>query len=212
MSLLRPTLSFDADPRIETGSHYLRPPTMGDFGPWAGLRAQSREFLRPWEPIWPADDLTKAGFRRRLRRYARDRRSGRSQPFFLFCAETDEILGGLTLSNIRKGVSQSVTLGYWMGVCHAGKGHMSSAVSAVLPYCFDVLGLHRVEAACLPSNAPSIKLLQKAGFEREGYARKYLLINGTWQDHILFGCLSSDLTSTYSDLPLSYGGKLKDFL
>ncbi|MBD8878007.1 GNAT family N-acetyltransferase [Roseibium polysiphoniae] len=212
MSLLRPVLSLDTDPRIETDGHYLRPPVMTDFRQWAKLRAESRTFLSPWEPIWPADDLTKAGFRRRLRRYARDRRDGRSQPFLLFCARTDEILGGLTLSNIRRGVSQCVTLGYWMGAAHAGKGHMSAAVSAILPFCFNDLGLHRIEAACLPSNEASIRLLQKAGFEREGYARNYLLINGTWQDHILFACLAEDHAKKRSALPLSYGGKLKEFL
>ena len=212
MSLLRPTLSLDPEPRIETGCHYLRPPIMADFNQWADLRAASRDFLRPWEPTWPEDDLTRAGFRRRLRRYSRERKEGRSLPFLLFRAENDEILGGLTLSNVRRGVSQSVTLGYWMGACHAGNGHMSAAVTAVLIYCFDVLDLHRVEAACLPTNEPSMRLLQKAGFEREGYARNYLLINGKWQDHILFACCADDHALKRQGLPLSYGGKLKEFL
>jgi [ribosomal protein S5]-alanine N-acetyltransferase len=212
MSLLRPVLSLEADPRIETDQHYLRPPVMADFRQWSELRAESREFLKPWEPRWPADDLTKAGFRRRLRRYARDKRDGRSQPLLLFSARNNEILGGLTLSNIRRGVSQCVTLGYWMGARHAGKGHMSTAVAAVLPFCFNTLGLHRVEAACLPGNDASIRLLQKAGFEREGYARNYLLINGSWQDHILFSCLAEDHATKHSARPFSYGGKLKEFL
>ncbi|WP_417666726.1 GNAT family N-acetyltransferase [Roseibium sp.] len=212
MSLLRPALSNDADPRIETVGYYLRPPVMADFREWADLRAASHDFLKPWEPIWPEDDLTKAGFRRRLRRYAKEKREGRSVPLLLFSAKSHEILGGLTLSNIRRGVSQSVTLGYWMGARHAGKGHMSAAVSAALPFCFDTLGLHRVEAACLTSNDPSIRLLQKAGFKREGYARNYLLINGMWQDHILFACLAEDHAMTRSGLPFSYGGKLKEIL
>ncbi|WP_417685432.1 GNAT family N-acetyltransferase [Roseibium sp.] len=212
MSLLRPALSSDPDPRIETDRHILRPPVMADFREWAALRAASHEFLRPWEPIWPADDLTKAGFRRRLRRYAQEKKDGRSIPFLLFDAKSSKILGGLTLSNIRRGVSQCVTLGYWMGTAHAGKGHMSAAVHAILPFCFNTLGLHRVEAACLPTNEPSIRLLEKAGFRREGYARNYLLINGMWQDHILFACLAEDHAMARSGLPLSYGGKLKEIL
>lgn len=212
MSLLRSTIAPDTEPRIESDSHYLRPPVIADFRPWAELRAGSHEFLRPWEPIWPKDDLTKAGFRRRLRRYSKDRREGRSFPFLLFSARTDELLGGLTLSNVRRGVCQSVTLGYWMGENHAGKGHMSEAVRLALPYCYDVLGLHRVEAACLPSNEPSIRLLEKAGFRREGYARNYLLINGKWQDHLLFACLAEDHALATANKPSASGGFLKEIL
>ncbi|GGB52261.1 ribosomal-protein-alanine N-acetyltransferase [Roseibium aquae] len=212
MALLRASLAMDADPRVENETYYLRPPVMSDFPAWAALRAGSREFLKPWEPIWPKDDLTKAGFRRRLRRYARERREGRSHPFLLFHRRSDELLGGLTLSNIRRGVSQSVTLGYWMGAPYAGRGHMSAAVSLVLPFCFDVLNLHRVEAACLPHNHRSIRLLENAGFRREGYARSYLLIDGAWQDHLLFSCLAEDHALAVSGHAPGAGGKLKDFL
>ncbi|MBO6755256.1 MAG: GNAT family N-acetyltransferase [Roseibium sp.] len=212
MALLRTSLVADTEPRIETGSHCLRPPVMGDFPAWSELRSESREFLRPWEPVWPQDDLTKAGFRRRLRRYAKDRREGRSHPFFLFERETATLLGGITLSNIRRGVSQSATLGYWMGARFAGHGHMSAAVNMILPFCFDVLGLHRIEAACLPENARSIRLLEKAGFRREGYARNYLLINGVWQDHVLFACLPEDHASAAELCTGNARGRLKEFL
>jgi ribosomal-protein-alanine N-acetyltransferase len=212
MALLRPGASAEAELLIEAGGYYLRPPIMYDFRPWAALREESRSFLRPWEPLWPSDDLTKTGFRRRLRRYARDRKEGRSLSFLLFRSRTDEILGGLTLSNIRRGVSQTATLGYWMGHRHAGKGHMSAAVAMILPFCFDVLNLHRVEAACLPTNTPSIRLLEKAGFQREGYARNYLLINGSWQDHLLFACLAEDHASRSPGVTPSVEGILKEFL
>ncbi|MBD1546062.1 GNAT family N-acetyltransferase [Roseibium aggregatum] len=212
MSLLRSTITLEAEPRIESSTHYLRPPVIGDFRAWAELRAASREFLKPWEPLWPRDDLTKSGFRRRLRKYARDRRDGRSYPFLLFSTRTGELLGGLTLSNVRRGVCQSATMGYWMGAPFAGNGHMSHAVRLVLPYCFDVLGLHRVEAACLPNNEPSIHLLQKAGFRREGYARKYLLINGKWQDHLLFACLAEDHALACDPPAMSGGRTLKEIL
>ncbi|TYC62386.1 GNAT family N-acetyltransferase [Rhodobacterales bacterium] len=212
MSLLRPGASPDAELMIEAGGHYLRPPIMSDFKPWSEIRAQSHAFLKAWEPTWPTDDLTKTGFRRRLRRYARDRKEGRSLSFLLFRSSTNEILGGLTLSNIRRGVSQTTTLGYWMGERHAGKGHMSAAVAMILPFCFDVLNLHRIEAACLPNNAPSIRLLENAGFHREGYARNYLLINGSWQDHLLFACLAEDHAARPGKLAPSVEGILKEFL
>lgn len=212
MSLLRPGPSPDAELLIEAGSHYLRPLTMADFKPWALLRSESRAFLTPWEPLWPADDLTKPGFRRRLRRYAKDRKEGRSLSFLLYKARSDQLLGGLTLSNIRRGVSQTVTLGYWMGERYSGQGHMSAAVSMILPFCFDVLNLHRVEAACIPTNTPSIRLLEKAGFHREGYARNYLLINGNWQDHMLLACLAEDHAARPGHMAPVVEGILKDFL
>ncbi|MGV2974526.1 GNAT family N-acetyltransferase [Roseibium alexandrii] len=212
MSLLRPGPPPDAELLIEAGAHYLRPPIMSDFKVWCLLRSDSRAFLTPWEPLWPSDDLSKSGFRRRLRRYARDRKEGRSLTFLLFNARNDDLLGGLTLSNIRRGVSQSATLGYWMGERHAGKGHMSAAVAMILPFCFDVLNLHRIEAACIPTNTPSIRLLEKAGFNREGYARNYLLINGTWQDHLLLSCLAEDYAARPDAVSPLVEGILKDFL
>ena len=63
-----------------------------------------------------------------------------------------------------------------------------------MPFAFGSLRLHRLEAACIPSNAASIRLLEKAGFVREGYAREYLCINGLWQDHLLFARLDERLT------------------
>lgn len=170
----------------------LRTPQIDDFAAWAQLREQSRSFLVPWEPLWPEDDLTKPAFRRRLRRYGDEMREESAYTFFLFDESGETLLGGLTLSNIRRGVTQSCALGYWMGVSHAGKGHMGAGVAAVLPFVFDHLRLHRLEAACLPTNAPSIAVLEKAGFTREGYARQFLCIAGVWQDHLTFAMLASD--------------------
>jgi ribosomal-protein-alanine N-acetyltransferase len=89
-------------------------------------------------------------------------------------------------------VTQSGVIGYWMGARYAGKGYMTAAVRAVIEYGFDTLQLNRIEAACLPHNAASVRLLEKVGFTREGYARKYLCIDGRWQDHILFGLVRDD--------------------
>ena len=174
---------------------YLRHPAKADFHQWAQVRAASADFLRPWEPQWPADDLTLQGFRRRLEQYQRDRRTGRSLPYFIFSATDNRLLGGVNVSNIRRGICQSASIGYWMGEDHAGKGTMSHALALLLPYLFDCQGLHRVEAACLPCNGASIAVLKKQGFQMEGKARSYLCINGVWEDHLLFSLLRSDLAS-----------------
>jgi ribosomal-protein-alanine N-acetyltransferase len=187
------TVSFSEPlPTIDGEGVFLRAPQMADYGEWAALREASRAFLTPWEPTWPADDLSRGAFRRRLRRYAEDQRTDQSYAFFLFRKSDHALAGGLTLANIRRGVAQAGSLGYWIGEPFARRGMMSGAVQALVPFAFSSLRLHRLEAACIPSNAASIRLLEKAGFAREGYAREYLCINGLWQDHLLFGRLSGD--------------------
>lgn len=171
---------------------FLRVPELRDFNAWRDLREASRSFLTPWEPVWPADDLAPATYRKRMRRYSRDILADDAYPLFVFRQEDEALLGGLTLSHVRRGVCQSASLGYWMGAPHAGRGHMRAAVTALLPVAYDVLHLHRIEAACMPSNAASIRLLERCGFVREGYSREYLCINGVWEDHLLFARLKRD--------------------
>jgi ribosomal-protein-alanine N-acetyltransferase len=170
---------------------YLRYPRVGDYAAWSRLRHESREFLAPWEPSWASDELTKGAFRRRLKRYQRETRSDTAYAFFVFNAE-DELMGGCTLSNVRRGVAQGCSMGYWIGERFARQGYMFAAVKALIPFIFGTLGLHRIEAACLATNEPSKNLLIKAGFRQEGIARRYLLINGEWQDHVLFALLAED--------------------
>lgn len=183
------------DFRLERGRIYLRPPVQRDWRDWAELRAQSRDFLVPWEPLWAPDELSRASFRRRVRHYLRDLREDVGYALFIYDTATDALVGGLTLCNVRRGVTQSCTLGYWIGANHAQQGYMTAAVRAVVPFVFDSLELHRLEAACLPTNAASIRLLEKTGFKREGLARRYLRINGAWQDHLLYALLDSDTRS-----------------
>jgi len=171
---------------------YLRPPEMRDFEAWADLREKSRAFLTPWEPTWPGDDLTRTAFRRRLRRHMQEMVEDEAYPFLVFRESDDALMGGLTLGQIKRGVAQSATLGYWMGLPFAGKGYMSRAVRATTGFAFTSLRLHRIEAACLPHNEASIKLLERNGFKREGLARAYLRINGLWQDHVLYALLETD--------------------
>ena len=188
------TVSFSEPmPAIPGAGVSLRVPQSADFAEWATVREASRDFLVPWEPTWPEDDLTRGAFRRRLRRYAEDQRSDLAYAFLIFRSEDNALVGGLTLANIRRGVAQAGSIGYWTGAAFAGKGYMTAAVRALIPFCFQTLRLHRLEAACIPGNAASIRLLEKTGFKREGYARDYLCINGIWQDHLLYARLQSDL-------------------
>jgi [ribosomal protein S5]-alanine N-acetyltransferase len=171
---------------------YLRYPRVGDYTGWAAVRGESREFLAPWEPAWATDELSKGAYRRRIKRYQKETRLDSAYAFFVFRKSDDALMGGCTLSNVRRGVTQCCALGYWIGERFARQGHMFDAVRALMPFIFSTLGLHRVEAACLPSNEPSQNLLGKVGFRREGLARGYLQINGEWRDHALFALLADD--------------------
>jgi ribosomal-protein-alanine N-acetyltransferase len=192
MALFRISKPYPDSSFIRGDGVYLRPPAMADFREWAALREESREFLTPWEPLWPADDLTRAAFRRRIRRQEEEMERDETYPFFIFRDGDNALMGGLTLGQVRRGVAQTATLGYWMGEHFAGRGHMSRAVRALCRHGFAAMRLHRIEAACLLHNNSSKNVLESCGFKHEGHARAYLRINGQWQDHILFALLDSD--------------------
>jgi len=184
------TINFSEPlPSIVGEGVMLRIPQVTDYGDWAALREASRDFLTPWEPTWPVDDLSRSAFRRRIRRYAEDLRTDQGYAFLIIRGSDNALVGGLTLANVRRGVAQASSLGYWMGQPFVRRGYMTAAVRAVIPFAFGTLRLHRVEAACIPTNTASIRLLENTGFVREGYARNYLCINGIWQDHLLYGRL-----------------------
>src|SRR5438105_2714287 len=192
MAFFRTVSLSDPLPAVTGNGIVLRAPQMSDSAESVPLREASRAFLTPWEPTWPADDLTRASFRRRIKRYSEDQRGDLAYAFFVFRKDDNVLVGGLTLANIRRGCAQAGSLGYWMGARHARQGHMTAAVNAVVPFAFGTLKLHRVEAACIPGNLASVRLLEKTGFKREGFARQYLCIDGIWQDHFLYARLESE--------------------
>ncbi|MFP3921195.1 MAG: GNAT family N-acetyltransferase [Dichotomicrobium sp.] len=192
MAFLRSPPIPENGPQIEWEGLLLRMPRLGDYHAWAELRAMSREHLEPWEPAWTPDELSRGAYRMRLKHYMREMRENSGYAFFMFKADDNTLLGGATLSNIRRGVSQSCSIGYWVGAPYAGQGVMTKGVRAIAAFVFDSLYLHRLEAACLPTNVASIRVLEKVGFTREGLAREYLKINGRWQDHFLYALLKDD--------------------
>lgn len=170
----------------------MRLPRFSDFEQWHALRSESRRFLQPWEPTWRGDELFERSFRARVLRNEQEFSSGLAVPLLIFRHSDGQLLGGLTIGLIRRGAAQTCMIGYWMGERFAGHGHMFAALKIAIPYIFKGLELHRIEAACIPENEKSIRLLEKAGFEREGLLRQYLKINGQWRDHVLYSRLSGD--------------------
>ena len=170
----------------------MQTPTLNDYAQWREVRGQSRHFLSPWEPLWADDDLEIPNFRRRIARYDRERQNDITYTVFLYLAERKVLIGGLSLSQVRRGVAQAGTMGYWMGALYANRGYMSKALPVFCAYCFEKLKLERIEAAAQPDNPSSLRLLRKSGFTEEGFARSYLRIAGQRRDHIMFSLLPAD--------------------
>ena len=180
------SLVASATPTITASEYVLKPPQLSDFRQWATLRAESEAFLQPFEPLWPRDDFTPSAFRRRLQRYRRDANGNFGHVWFIKSSD-GAVLGGISLTNIRLGVAQAGTLGYWLGEAYAGQGIMGVCLVAVMNHANSHMGISRFEAATLKENHRSIRLLGRLDFVREGVAERYLRINGMWQDHLLFG-------------------------
>jgi ribosomal-protein-alanine N-acetyltransferase len=192
MRLFRSLSTNASSVRLEGEKVFMRAPMERDWRDYAEIRAASRKFLEPWEPTWPSDALSRDAFYRRINRYTSDWHNDTGYSMFLFDQDISALVGGISLSNVRRGVAQCGTLGYWMGEAHAGKGYMHEGLRLMLRFAFDELMLHRAEAACLPHNEASRNLLLGCGFSQDGHAKKYLKIRGVWQDHLLFSLLSED--------------------
>ena len=178
--------------RIDTERMILRPPQHTDFRAWSDLRRASAEFLQPWEPSWSADHLTRKGFVNRVYWANRSIQQGTAVPLFLVRRTDNGILGAITLDNIRRGPAQAGTIGYWIGEEYARQGYMREALTAMVHYAFEVLGLSRLESACLPENKASRAVLERCGYKYEGVAQSYLQINGRWRNHVLYANLRRD--------------------
>ena len=171
---------------------FLRPPKRRDALKWQKLRMSSKSFLVPWEPSWDAASCTRRAYLRYFKNSNYLANMDRAYSFLIFKTDDKTLLGGINIGNVRRGVSQSASLGYWIGEKHSRNGYMKEALTLLIPSLFIDLRLNRIEAATLEENIASKNLLKKIGFKKEGVLRKYLKINGTWRDHILYGLLEND--------------------
>ncbi|MCI4644257.1 MAG: GNAT family N-acetyltransferase [Hyphomonadaceae bacterium] len=170
----------------------IRVPERADHAAWATGRLESRAHLEPWEPRWPADALSKEDWTRRLRAWRTGWREDRAYVFLIFLREGGDLLGGVSITNVRRGPAQMGSLGYWLLQSAVGQGYMTEAVNCACRWCFSALGLARLEAGTLPGNLRSQNVLERCGFRKEGRARAYLEIHGRRQDHILYARLKED--------------------
>ena len=179
-------------PELITDRLELRLPKSGDHGQWSSLRESSRGFLEPWEPTWSSDHLSKKAFFERVRWARKSAEDGLAIPFLLLRHDDGILVGGITVDQIRLGPARKASIGYWIGEPFARQGYMREAIEAVVHHAFAAMDLSRIEAACLPTNIASRRLLEKTGFKYEGVAQSYLQIHGRWQNHVLYANLRGD--------------------
>jgi ribosomal-protein-alanine N-acetyltransferase len=162
----------------------LRHLTSDDAETLLAFMSENRAFLERWEPAREAEFFTLDAQIADIAAAAADAAADRRHAFGIF---TDgELVGRIALNQISRGVFQNAYLGYSIGERWNGRGLATEAVGVAVGFAFGELGLHRVQAAVMPRNAASIRVLEKNGFREEGYAVGYLCINGVWEDHRIF--------------------------
>ncbi len=181
--------------RIVTERLVLRPARTSDVPEMRRALRANVEHLRPWS-VAPAPREDPAGLASVSGAVLRQRREWKhGQSFVLFVsprAAEARIIGRITLGGIVRGAFQNAHLGYWIDAGHQGRGLMTEAVRAVTTFAFGSAGLHRVQAAVMPTNKASLRVLEKVGYRREGSAARYLCIAGAWEDHVLFAVTVED--------------------
>ena len=170
----------------------LHPPQYSDWKAWADERKKNKLYLQPWEPLWSINELERSSFVKRVRMFERLSHNDQAYSFLIFTSDNEDFIGEVNISNVQRGIIQSCTIGYWIAKDCEGKGMMSESLGLVKEFIFNELKLHRIEAACLPHNMPSLKVLLKNGFIKEGTARKLLKINDKWQDHTVLSFILDD--------------------
>lgn len=177
---------------LQSAQIYLRPLHIQDAVELLRLRLRNHDFLQPFEPIRPASHLTLEGQQEQIAQAERAFASGSGFAFGIFLQDTHQLIGRVALSNVVRGAWQNATIGYFLDGNLNGRGYMTQAVDAVLRYAFEEARLHRVQAAIMPRNIASIRVVEKTGFRYEGLSLRYLQINGFWEDHLIYAVTAED--------------------
>ncbi|MBJ7220590.1 MULTISPECIES: ribosomal protein S5-alanine N-acetyltransferase [unclassified Brenneria] len=147
--------------------------------------SENRDFLKPWEPLRDASHCYPSGWQARLSVINDMHKQGSAYYFLLLDPNENEVWGVANFSNVLRGSFYACYLGYSLGQKWQGQGLMYEALQPALRYMQRQQYMHRIMANYMPHNQRSGNLLARLGFEREGYAKDYLLIDGKWQDHVL---------------------------
>ncbi len=181
--------------RLATERLILRPPRTSDVPRMRMALRKNAAHLKPWSaaPAPGEDPASLTSVSRAVLRHRREWKLGQTYILLVFRREDENVvIGRVALGGILRGVFQNAYLGYWIDAEHQARGLMTEAVVATTSFAFGAAGLHRVQAAVMPRNAPSQRVLEKAGYRREGLAHRYLCIDGNWSDHVLFAITAEE--------------------
>lgn len=175
--------------KLVTARLVLRPPRTGDVAEIRRLLRDNHAHLKSWNPApRPGEDpssITEVS--KTVLRHRRDWKHGNGYVFMVAQRESPaRLVGKIALTGIMRGAMYGAHLGYWVAADAQGKGFATEGIAAVVAFAFGAAGLHRVQAAIMPRNERSLRVIEKLGFRREGYAQRYLHIAGEWEDHVLF--------------------------
>lgn len=178
--------------RHDGGRIYVRLLGTGDAAQLLRFKLENREYLRPFSPEQdPADDSLERQ-RALLEGLERSALADRTYGFGVFTHPDDLLVGRVNLNNVVRGAFHNAYLGYSMAEAFAGRGLMTEAVGLVTEAAFRDISLHRLQAAIMPHNIGSIRVVERNRYRREGFARRYLRIGGDWRDHILYARLCDE--------------------
>ncbi|WP_420490623.1 GNAT family N-acetyltransferase [Neobacillus drentensis] len=156
------------------------------------LYLRNRDFFQTYSPTRSESYYSYERQLRTIQHGMESRKIDRAYSFGIFLRETDELVGDIDLTGVLRDALQSCYVGYSLDQAHNGKGYTTEAVKLVVDFGFNHLNLHRIVAGVMPTNIGSLRVLEKAGFEKEGLARKNVKINGKWEDHVELSILNPD--------------------
>ena len=184
--------------RLAHGDVEVRPFRARDAMAWSEVRIRNKHWLRYWEGRTPTQRYTPwevrhtpGVFTAMLRMFRQEARAGRMLPFAVF--HQGALVGQVTVSSIVRGAFQCGYVGYWIDERVARRGITTTALALVVDHCFGPVGLHRIEANVRPENRPSLRVVEKLGFQQEGRHKRYLFIDEEWRDHLSFALLVEDV-------------------
>lgn len=172
---------------------YIRLLELSDAKAKLDMHLRNKEFFQDYTPSRGDEFYTLEYQINLIEGFVEESRNDTKYSFGIFLKETDELIGNVTLSEVLRGPLQSCYIGYYLDQGHNGRGYMTEAVKLTVAFGFKELGLHRIEAGVMPHNQRSMKVLEKAGFQKEGIARKNVKINGVWQDHQILAIISEEV-------------------
>jgi ribosomal-protein-alanine N-acetyltransferase len=166
----------------------------GDVAELTELRIRNRAFLEPWEPRRSAGFFTEGGQRAEIERDRHEWAADRTYAFAIVEVPDGAMRGRIALANVVRGAWENATVGYFVDETAGGRGYATEAVALALQFAFGACRLHRVQAAVMPHNARSIRVLEKNGLRHEGFAPRYLRLDGSWRDHELFAITAEEFS------------------